>query len=631
MLKQRVVWASVALMLGLAWSSQANIVIGDFEKDMGLWGQTWENNITLALSPTGATSGAQSLAVKLNTGGYWSLQWNALTTPKLVAGTKLQFDLTMIQSEWTGNNWTKVADKLALNSNGKSGWKEYFPKAVDKATGADTAGDWGPWNPDVTKTFSVDISDYDATGATWFQINISLQQNPATGNGNFYFDNVQLVGIDGAKVVWVTFHAADDKPSAGAAGAGFTVAPDKAYTDLLAKAGYNVVRFVQTGTPDVNALNAANLVIAGRSVASGSFQNAASTTWNAAVTAPTIIMNGYLSRKSRLGYYTGSTIPDSTGDIKLKATDPNHPIFAGIPMTAGDMNNVFAGIVTYPDGKTIARGISIVTEPINADGKLIATVSAASAATGPAGAAMIAEWKAGAKVTHDGGAGTDTLGGRRLVFLSGSRETSGVNSETAGQYDLAADGTKLFLNAVAYMLTPPAAPVAVPLVNASFEEPNTVKIKGWNGEGVGGTPAVDVPGWASDGVVADSGVETGFGATDGKWTAFVKDKDPMVFQVTDYAIKAGDTFTLKFDARNTWQATKMTAILFYDETGMQIPLASQDFAMTDAMTTCTMTFTVAGPDGIGNKVGIAFANSTGRADASAWMGMDNVRLTVLAK
>ena len=105
----------------------------------------------------------------------------------------------------------------------------------------------------------------------------------------------------------------------------------------------------------------------------------------------------------------------------------------------------------------------------------------------------------------------------------------------------------------------------------------------------------------------------------------------MVYQVTDYVIKAGDTFTLKFDGHNTWQATKMTAILFYDEVGMQIPLASQDFTLTDTMQPFTMTFTVTGPDGIGDKVGIAFANSTGRSDGQAWCGFDNVRLSVLAK
>ncbi len=66
---------------------------------------------------------------------------------------------------------------------------------------------------------------------------------------------------------------------------------------------------------------------------------------------------------------------------------------------------------------------------------------------------MIAEWQAGATLTHDGGAGTDTLGGHRLVFLTGSREASGITSDTAGLYDLYPDGEQMFLNAVQYMLS----------------------------------------------------------------------------------------------------------------------------------------------------------------------------------
>ena len=41
-----------------------------------------------------------------------------------------------------------------------------------------------------------------------------------------------------------------------------------------------------------------------------------------------------------------------------------------------------------------------------------------------------------------------------MVFLSGSREASGVTSETAGIFDLTADGSQLFLNAVDYMAVP---------------------------------------------------------------------------------------------------------------------------------------------------------------------------------
>src|SRR4030042_2219434 len=100
-----------------------------------------------------------------------------------------------------------------------------------------------------------------------------------------------------------------------------------------------------------------------------------------------------------------------------------------------------------------------------------------------------------------------------------------------------------------------AAPIAV--VNPSFELPGTEKIKGWNGEGVGGTPAVDIPGWSSDTIVADSGVETGWGATDGEWTAFLMGGDPSVWQLTSYVIGADDVIELKVDAKNNWQATTL--------------------------------------------------------------------------
>jgi hypothetical protein len=64
---------------------------------------------------------------------------------------------------------------------------------------------------------------------------------------------------------------------------------------------------------------------------------------------------------------------------------------------------------------------------------------------------MIGEWQAGATLTHSGGAGTNILGGHRLVFLTGSRE-NGKDAQTAGLYDLYEDGTTMFLNAVEYML-----------------------------------------------------------------------------------------------------------------------------------------------------------------------------------
>jgi len=220
-------------------------------------------------------------------------------------------------------------------------------------------------------------------------------------------------------------------------------------TDLLMANGYNVTRYVTTATPDPAVLNAADLVIISRSVASSGYQNDGATAWNSTISAPMIIVNGYVLRNSRMGFTTGADMPDITGDIRLTVTDPTHPIFAGIALTDGTMDNPYAGVVTYASG-TVARGISINNNPLDDEGTILATISEASA--GPVGGVVIAEWPAGATLTHSGGAGTDVLAGPRLVFLTGGREADGISSETAGMYDLYDDGAQMFLNAVAYMI-----------------------------------------------------------------------------------------------------------------------------------------------------------------------------------
>lgn len=429
-----------------------------------------------------------------------------------------------------------------------------------------------------------------------------------------------------ADIAWVSFHPADDAPGAGAAGAGFTEAPDKAYTDLLAGDGYNVTRYVTTGTPDMAALEAADLVIISRSVNSGHYSNASATIWNG-IRAPMIIMSGYTLRSSRMGFTTGTNMPDTTGDIALAVTDPNHPIFAGIPLTDGVMDNPFAGVVIYPtDGTTVARGISINDDPINPDGTVLGVIAAPSdpnvSANGPVGGMVIGEWPAGAVLTHSGGAGTDILAGPRLVFLSGAREASGISSETAGMYDLYADGAQMLLNAVAYMLVPQ------PIVeNGSFELPGTDKFKAWDGEKAGesGAAATDVPGWSSDSTPVDSGVETGWGATDGEWTGFLKGADPSIWQLTGLVLRADDVVTLKVDAKNNWQATTLRLSLYIEVVGTRLTLASADVELTDAMQEFALTLAVADqPLAAGSLLGVELDNVS--AEGESWIGLDNVRV-----
>jgi hypothetical protein len=211
---KRLAVASFVILFLCTVTTSYGVVIGDFESGLDNWVAGFQGSPTLSTSTVnGVTSGSHSLAVKIgDSSGYWGLQWNAPSVPTLPAGTRLIFDLTMVQSEWPGGTWTKVADKVAINSNSPAGWKEFTPPLFfDTLTGAAlTAADWGGWSPTITKTYSVDISSYNLTGATWFQLIISIQENSATGAGYFYFDNIRL-GLPGPD-----YAASNPRPADGA-------------------------------------------------------------------------------------------------------------------------------------------------------------------------------------------------------------------------------------------------------------------------------------------------------------------------------------------------------------------------------------------------------------------------------
>jgi hypothetical protein len=286
-----------------------------------------------------------------------------------------------------------------------------------------------------------------------------------------------------ANIAWVSFHGADNMPSAGAMGQGFTTeAPDKGYTDLLASAGHTVTRVLTTNNPTpahLATLNSYDLVIVGRSVNSGHYGDPAAeavnerTFWHTGILKPVIHMGGYALRSNRLGHTTGTTIPDTAGDIKLAVTSPSHPIFSGIALDAmNTMVNNYAGIVTMPVGTmTVQRGISVNTNPLAGGGAILATVGTSSAAMDPTlGGTIIAKWSPGA-VMNSG----EVLAGHRLEFLSGSREHAAnasavppltTNSEIAGIIDLTDDGRRMFLNAVNFMLAVPEPSTAMLLTFA---------------------------------------------------------------------------------------------------------------------------------------------------------------------
>ncbi len=265
--------------------------------------------------------------------------------------------------------------------------------------------------------------------------------------------------------------------------AGFDQAPDVGYTQALTAAGHNVTRVV---TQDITAttpmapdklatLNASDLIIIGRSVASGHYQQPLeSLFWNTAITKPIINMGAYTMRNSRLGQYTGGNIPDTVNPVRMTATNPSHPIFAGIALDGSNMMvNTYADPVTAPFApNNLQRGISVVTDPIVAGGQLIGTLPVmAGTPPAPVAGAAIALFPPGTVMDTDDTIATDptdisnVLGGYRLIFLSGSRENAAnatavppitaLTAEGSGIYDLSADGNRMFLNAVNFMLTVP--------------------------------------------------------------------------------------------------------------------------------------------------------------------------------
>jgi hypothetical protein len=290
--------------------------------------------------------------------------------------------------------------------------------------------------------------------------------------------------VNAANIAWVTFHAAQTGGAeqvgsdatangvlTGAAYGWTTRAPDAAYTDLLQSAGHTVFRVpttdnLTTSSPLIAQLNAFDLVIIGRSVNSAHYAtDAESAAWNS-ITAPMIVTGGYVLRggdtagNNRLGYTQGDAMPDTTTAVTLSVAQPLHPIFQGLTLQNGNELSYATAPVQTPGGIQ-QRGISVN------DAFLIPGAVQIATTVGLAGNndTIIAEFTAGLSMDTDGNpatptGGRDTLGGHRLVLLTGSRENGTApnnNTQSAGVYDLTADGAQVFLNAVTYMAVPEPA------------------------------------------------------------------------------------------------------------------------------------------------------------------------------
>ncbi len=182
---------SVVILMVLCMVSVGQAIILDFEDGVGEWSTANSAN-TLEQSTEGVTSGSYSMKYTLSTDSYWGFQWNAPVVPDEFGIVK--FDITRFAADWPADHWTSVGDKIAFNSDGAGGWKEFQHIAViNKETGEEIGStDWGSWSGDTVWTLVYDCSDYDATGANWFQVIMSTNSGTPSTPGILYVDHVQF-------------------------------------------------------------------------------------------------------------------------------------------------------------------------------------------------------------------------------------------------------------------------------------------------------------------------------------------------------------------------------------------------------------------------------------------------------
>ncbi len=209
---------------------------------------------------------------------------------------------------------------------------------------------------------------------------------------------------------------------------------DIGWTDLLSANGHTVTRFDMEGLPnpdEMNAMDAADLVIVSRSISSTSFNHP--TEWNS-VTTPLLLMSPFLTRSSRWGWVDTTNASFNTGDGTLTAVNPNHPIFDG--MTGIDM---WDETRISSDNGIQSNGTTDV-----GNGTLLAT----AASTGDI---WVAHWDTGVEFYTGSG---QTAGGPRLFFSLG---TAAINNAW-GANNSTPEGEQIFLNAVDFMAPGPGVP-----------------------------------------------------------------------------------------------------------------------------------------------------------------------------
>ena len=223
---------------------------------------------------------------------------------------------------------------------------------------------------------------------------------------------------------------------------------DKGWADLLIAQVYTVDNrsgqyWRNLDATKIATLNAADLVIISRDAASGSYDDGTMPDyepyqWNS-VKTPMILLSVYIARSSHWRWLDTTALTGDGGAPICGAVLTSHPVFNGVTLVSNQVDvldeTVGTGHTSFMNVANAGNGTVIATRP---------TVS---------NYVWIAEWRPGQRFYSTAAYpdGTPAVAGaRRMLFTAGTREGGSFGQ---GMYNLTAEGQKMFLNAVNYMIT----------------------------------------------------------------------------------------------------------------------------------------------------------------------------------
>jgi len=238
-----------------------------------------------------------------------------------------------------------------------------------------------------------------------------------------------------AKIYWV----ADDMSCGDS---------DQGFIDLLTNAGYTLdmsfsdqeLRVLED--TELELLNRADLIIISRDSDSRQYDDGAveKANWNSKIARPILNLNAFYMQANRWNWVPASdTWHYEAGPMRI--LEPNHPVMEGVTIVDG-LVDVVTTQTTFPDGATDAAGGTLIG--VREDNGYV--------------------WLAAWDTTQNISMGYPPSGPRILFCCGLDEATTGKQPALAGNgtYNLTEEGSKIFLNAVKYLLDYTLEKAAIP-------------------------------------------------------------------------------------------------------------------------------------------------------------------------